>query len=183
MQRDNFIFDCVVAASHHLKSSWHEGLYAYTYTVPLADFVRARQENPDVPDTAYEICATQAINQFFQWGPSHAKFHCIFDQGEPFRSHILHRTQNRKSKSRYPAYNRVTTTEADMRITPALQCADLFAWAYSHKDEEQRFYWQEELMGLAGMHQTANYEMLLHPNKTVVDAWRSCKLPKHRRHR
>jgi hypothetical protein len=149
----------------------------------LKDYVRAREDNPDVPRTASDICAVQAINQIFKWGGPEVTFDCTFDQGEPYRGHIRDRETSQRAKRKFPYFSRLTTTEADMRSTAALQCADLFAWCRSHKDVEQRFYWQEE-MGILHWHdESTNYENLMHPLKDMVNITRSLKFPKRKLHR
>lgn len=181
--RDAFISDCVRAVSHHIQHGYHEGLKVYTVTIPLKDYVRAREDNPDVPKSASDICAVQAINQIFRWGGSEVMYVCTFDQGEDFRGHICDREKSQKAKKRFPTYSRLTTLSADMRLVPALQCADLFAWCRSHEGLEQRFCWQKEMEMLHWHDETTDYKRLMQPIKEMVDITRSFNLPKRKLHR
>jgi len=156
-KRNAFISDCVTVIERHMalprtrtNPDGRVGILPYSLTIVLKDFLRARKANPEVPKTATEICATQAVYRCLQWGNYIGAdfFHLIFDQGEPFMGHILDRQHNRKARKHLkPITGRITSIiQADMRDLPAMQMADLFAWCYSHKNREPRFKWQNRLL-------------------------------------
>jgi len=66
---DAFISDCVGVIERHLiipnfdnpKKPASPGLFPHVVSVALSDFVKARNVNPDVPNTAEEVCAVQSI--------------------------------------------------------------------------------------------------------------------------
>jgi hypothetical protein len=155
-KRDSFLSDCVsVIESHiarpaqHSYSNPRDGLIPYVLTVVLKDFNRARETNSKVPRNANVLCATQVFDRVLkQGGRLGADFaHLTFDQTEPFMGHILDRKQNKKArKALGTIMDRATITSTNMRLTPGLQAADLFAWCFSHKLQKPRHRWQNRLL-------------------------------------
>jgi hypothetical protein len=160
-RRDAFISDCVTIIEAHIaeppnKTDPHGrfGLLPYVLTVVLKDFLRARDANPEVPKTAEEICAMQTVFRCLQWGEyigAHF-YHLVFDQGEPFMGHVLDRQNNRKAKRHLKAIvERITSIkESNMRLVPALQMADLFAWCINNKRRTPRHKWQDRMLSDSG---------------------------------
>jgi hypothetical protein len=189
-RRDKFISDCVTVIEQHTARPRTKqdpdgkvGLVPYTFTIVLKDFIRARAANPEVPKTATEICATSTVLRCLEWG-GHigAKFyHLIFDQGEPFMSHILDRQNNKKARKHLaPITSRITSIgQSDMRDVPALQMADLFAWCISHKNQKPRHNWQNRLLSQHArwVDDWFTYDQLINIIPGVSDLVKSWKLP------
>jgi hypothetical protein len=119
-------------------------------TVVLKDFMRAANDNPDVPKDVTVLCATQSVMQAITRGEVMGAhfYHLVFDQHEPFMKHIIDRQTNKKARKQLgPIVERITSViPADMRRVPALQMADLFAWCYSHKNVKPHHVWQKKLL-------------------------------------
>lgn len=166
-------------------SKWspgRNGLGVSTQTIKLKDYIRARTVKPDLP-VVTEICATNALVRTMEWGKDimGANFyHLIFDQGEPFYGHIKDRKDNRKAR-KLPELDRITSmTEADTRLTPALQMADLIAWCRSHRDTAPRHKWQNRLLKLNWIDDWFDYDKLVNPVQESIDLVKTWKLPRRR---
>jgi hypothetical protein len=110
-RRDALIMDCVKVIGRHIALPIRDndpgrlGLYPHSITVKLAEFIKARQDNPDVPRSANEVCVTQAVYDCMKWGfdgLGAQNIHLYFDQGEPFRGHICDRANHRKVLKQLP---------------------------------------------------------------------------------
>ena len=183
-----FIMDCVQVISAHVARPLTDhspriGLFPVTVTIALKDYIRARDENPEVPKTATEICATQNLARCFELGRDvmGANFyHLFFDQNEPFRGHICDRQRSPKALKQLPLLDRITRNdEADMRTQPALQMADLFAWCVSHKSTVQQ-KWHEAVLLIPRMEEWIGYADLVKPISGVAQLVGSWKLPKRK---
>jgi hypothetical protein len=189
-QRDAFLLDCVRVAEHHSVRQNREGrpgrfgLYPYTITVVLKDFVEAHRAMPDTtPNTAEEACATHALAACLQWGAyaSTNRFQLFFDQGERYRGHICDRIHNPKAIKRLPMLSSiVANTEADMRLVPALQLADLFAWCVSQQRRESPFKWQTRLLKIDRRDERLDSITLRKTVPGAPEIIRSWKLPKRK---
>jgi len=73
-RRDRLIMDCVKVIGRHIARPIRDndpgrlGLYPHSISIKLAEFIKARQDNPDVPRSANEVCATQAVYDCMKWG-------------------------------------------------------------------------------------------------------------------
>ena len=192
LRRDAFISDCVTVIDNHIarprtksEPDGRDGLLPYVLTVVLDDFVRARTSNPEVPRTAEEICATQTLFRCLQWGEYRGAelhhpffYHLVYDQGEKFMGHVLDRKHNKKAKKHLAMMERVTVTETDMRHTPALQMADLFAWCISHKKSKHRYAWQNRILAYSKwIDDWLEYNQLVKIIPGVSDLVKSWNLP------
>jgi hypothetical protein len=161
------------------------GLLAYAITIPLKEFVRAREDNPDVPRTANEICATQAVYECQQWGirglnTSH--YHLFFDQNEPFRGHIMDRLNSKRTMHNIPNMRSITECcQADMRYVPALQLADLVGWCASHNKNRVPENWHRKMLGVI-FQVTPSYSELVNPVPLAVKFAKEGKFPKRKLH-
>ena len=88
-RRDALIMDCVKLIGRHIarpiryNDPGRLGLYPHSITIKLAEFIKARQDNPDVPSSANEVCATQAVFDCMKWGfdgLGAQNIHLYFDQ-------------------------------------------------------------------------------------------------------
>ena len=151
-RRDLFLSDCVTVIEKHMAvDGGRPGLIPYVITIVLKDFIDFAVNNPDqISNDVTEVCAAQAVDRVIRQGARiGAHFFClVFDQNEPFMGHISQRQTNRRAQKHLkPATQRITSIiETDMRVTPALQAADLFAWCFSHKQSGSLHEWQKRLL-------------------------------------
>jgi len=179
---DAFIEDCVSVIKDHIYNPQRLGLFVATLSISVAEFLRARQAIPDLPNTIEEICATESLSFSFRWGRSiGAKYyHLYYDQGEPFYGHIDNRMRHKKARRAIPLLNKVVVfAQANMRFTPALQMADLFAWCISHNDQVSRS-WHKRLNDLHWNSLGLDYSHLLNPKRGAVELMASWKFPRRR---
>jgi len=185
------IKDCVKVSIPHLARQRRAdypgkiGLFAYAIVIDLKDFARARKNNPDVPRNANELCATQAAFQCQRWGAEilgTVHYHFFFDQGEPFRGHIVDRIKSPKATKDIPMLKNITLNEeANMRFVSALQLADLVGWSVSHRNNPAIHKWQRDLLKTIFV-EIADYEQLIRPVPTTVEFAKNWKLPKRKQH-
>jgi hypothetical protein len=183
--------DCVKVIGRHIARPIRDndpgrlGIYPHSISIKLAEFIKARQDNPDVPRSANEVCATQAVYDCMKWGfdgLGAQNIHLYFDQGEPFRGHICDRANHRKVLKQLPFLSRVTRiVDLDMRVTPALQFADLLAWSVSHK-QDVRTGWHQRLLKNPHEEYLVGYEQLVNPLPEAVEFVKKWKLPKRGNH-
>jgi hypothetical protein len=123
--------------------------------------------------------ATQALNGCLEWGQSRGAhfYELFFDQNEPYRGHISDRQRNPQAAKQVPLIARVTLKpECDMRQTPALQAADLFAWCVSHTNKTTH-EWQKRLLSLPRLDEWLRYDDLVNPIPGVAELVERWKLP------
>jgi hypothetical protein len=131
------------------------GLFCFVVTIDLKDFVQRAKDNPGhslVATNANEACIRQAIGDVLGWGIHKAycdQIHCIFDQGEPFYGYLVAMLNSKQARKDSEWLNKIVArTEADSRITPALQMADIFAWVESHKKDDWNPTWKQRILRL-----------------------------------
>jgi hypothetical protein len=158
-----------------------EGLIPLVVSVVLADYVQARTVNADVPNTATELCAAQSVGMLLARGKAQGAhfYHLTFDQGEPFMGHVQDRRNNKKARYHLKpiADGIVSITEANMRVVPALQMADVFAWSYSHKKTIANDWQQTLLEHAKWVDDWYDYKAIAKVIPGVADLVRSWKLP------
>jgi hypothetical protein len=185
---DDLINDCVaVIQKHTAPERFRDGIRAITTTVVLKDLLRAFEENPSI-GTAEEHCAVSCFNAvlIFGQGTGCATFECYFDQGENFCGFIRDRISNRASRKNDLILDSVHVDESDMRKVPALQAADLYAWAVNDAHRVLTLRpWQDRLLvdtyrtkDLADYH---SFTQDLIPAE--LEKVRSWKMPRRRRPR
>jgi hypothetical protein len=152
---DAFVLDCAKIAGKYIArpitstDPGRIGIYPCVTTVNLKDYIRARGDVQDVPPSVDEILAVQVMSKCIEFARDFAGtkyFNLVFDQGEPFRGHIIDRQRHSKFRQAFPKFeNVINVSEANMRFFSALQLADLFAYCHSHKrDAGDKFRWQEK---------------------------------------
>jgi hypothetical protein len=160
------------------------GLWPVTVTVMVNDFKRALKILPDIGSLEH-ICVVQAVAGCHAWAMlnSYQKLQLYFDQGESFRGHMVDRTQSRKVKKDAPGLaNIIHVGESDMRIVPALQAADLFAWAVNHQiSGPVRYAWQKRLLAIPRQSELFDHARLSKPNVRNLAVVKSWKLPVRRK--
>lgn len=188
-KRDALLMDCVRVVGRHIarqnrpNEPGRYGLYPFTVTVVLKDFIEARKITSGLPTTAAEACVTQALAKCLEWGVNAVAehHHLIFDQGEAFRGHIVDRNRSRKALKDVPVLGKITSIEeADMRKLPPLQLADLYAWCVSHKERNLGFRWQEQLLSMDRDDEWITYDRLINPIPGVADLVGGWKLPRRK---
>ena len=176
---DAFIDDCVGVIERGIT----RGLFPVTLTIRLDDFLRARQTNPELlPNTVEDICATESLSFCFKRGrvTGAESYQLYFDQGEPFYGHIYDRLHNKKSKRDIAFMQKIGHLgESDMRLVPALQVADLFAWCSNHHDNVSRD-WHRRLNALRWQSLFLDYDLLIKPMPKAIEMSRSWNLPRRR---
>jgi hypothetical protein len=157
------------------------GLFVYTVTINLKDYIRAKQSVSVIP-TADEILATESLNACFKFGRDFTDsqyYHLVYDQNEPFRGHVLDRQKKRKAVETWPMFGDIiSNTQANSRFVPALQLADLFAYCYSHKrDKGQKFPWEARVLSFPIEEAYADYQRLINPRKQTLALAQSMRFP------
>ena len=157
------------------------GIRPVTVTVFLDDFRRALDKFPDIGSVEH-TCVTLALAYCHAWGifTGYAKIQLFFDQGEHFRGHIVDRVESKRVKKDSPGLsNIVHIGESDMREVPALQVADLLAWAVNswHRDKRVTHDWQRRLLAIDREREVFDYARLCKPNLDNLKVVKSWKLP------
>ncbi len=156
-QRHAFMEDCSRIARKHaarkarsLDDLGMYGLFPFTVSVVLKDFVEARRSNENIPDTADEMLIRQAVYHTLEFTRTRmpAKFfHFVFDQNEPFRGYVCSMMTSKRARKEALILDRIVqNAEANMRFYPELQLADLYAWSVAHSRENLGYSWLEKLL-------------------------------------
>jgi hypothetical protein len=192
-RRDAFIRDCVKVYGHHLahpRSGVYPvgqfGLFPHTVTIQLKEYIRARNDNPDVPKSANEICAVQSISMCLDWATKVLKIEhveLVFDQTEPFKGHIHDRVDNRRVLKDLPGLSLIKLIrEENMREIPALQAVDLLGWCVSHKKQQSQPIWQKKMLCHPWLEEIHEYEDLINPIRHATDLAHKWNLPRRKLH-
>lgn len=186
---DAFLLDCVKIAGTYIARPIRKndpgriGIYPCIVTVNLKDYIRARKDAPDVPPSVDELLMVQAMSKCVEFARDFAgtkDFSLVFDQNEPFRGHIIDRQRNSKFLQVFPKFkNIVSNIESDMRVSPALQLADLFAYCHSHKrDAGDKFRWEEKMLSHPVDEGYADYDKLIKPIVPNIELTRMMRFPR-----
>lgn len=162
------------------RSPFRHGLYPFSVTIPLADFIRAREANPQVPQDAPDVLLREALYRCIEWGRNRIgarKYHLIFDQSEPYRGYVCDFKHNRKATREYPILERCAIIEDDMREWPGLQMADLFAFSHGNIKTQNGKKWHQMVMGIEQDALTLAHDQLLVPVASVIEKRNCWKLP------
>lgn len=194
---DNFVSDCVGVVEKHMvlpgeliipegpgwrKSIARDGVNIFTFTIPIADYKRARQVVPMLPTSCTEICVSETLGLVFSWGRRIGAgfYELYFDQNEPFYGHVQDRRVNKKSKKQVTLLEKVAYVgESDSRLVPALQIADLFAWCINHVGDVRR-KWHRRLNDLPWDSLILDYGLLLGPIPGALERTAAWNLPKRK---
>lgn len=191
---DAFISDCVdvveqhmlepgrLFISDHVRNIARDGLNIFTFTVPLKDYREVRKINPKLPTSCTEICTTESLGLVFKYGRRLGVdwYELFFDQNEPFYGHVWDRRTNRKSRKHITPMRQVAHLgESDMRVVPALQVADLFAWCINHVTDVRRD-WHKHLLSLSWDALILDYKRLLRPIPGALERTAAWNLPTRR---
>jgi hypothetical protein len=174
---DALISDCV-----RLISEYMDSLNVVTMDIYREDFLRARKTVPSLPNTMSELCATESLGFCFKYGKDKNAdwYQLYYDQGEPFFGHICDRKNHRKARRHIPNLSKVAVlAEANMRLFPPLQMADLFAWAISHNHRVSR-EWHRCLNDLDWKSLCLRYENLVRPIEGAAELIESWNLPRRK---
>ena len=187
---DRLISDCVAVIASHIEIPGKEGelplrrgLHVVTLRILIDDFIQAQKENPDFPESVTEFCATESLGFCFRHGTLLGAewHHLYFDQGEPFYGHVLDRKNHPKAREAIPSLGKVAHIgESNMRLVPALQMVDLFAWCITHSEVVTR-EWHKGLNGLPWQSLSLDYDKLMNPKEGALEQAKSWKLPRRRR--
>lgn len=184
---DALILDCVKVIAKHIEIPEgtpdlrpRKGLYPVTLLIPLSDWLKARKDLPDLSNTMAETLTTESLGFCFKRGRAvGAKyFELYFDQGEPFHGHVSDRYRSPKARREMPLLESIVHLgESNMRIVPALQMADLFAWCVNHNHQVVRD-WHGILHGLPWESLFLDYARLINPHPKAIEMTRKLNLPK-----
>jgi hypothetical protein len=184
---DSLILDCVEVIGKHIEVPTgtpgmrpRKGIYPTTLLIPLSDWLKARRDLPELPNTIAEIFTTEALGFCFKRGRDvGAKhFELYFDQGEPFYGHVSDRYRSSKAKRAMPLLEAIVHLgESNMRVVPALQMADLFAWCVNHNHRVVR-QWHIALHNLPWKSLFLDYALLIKPSPKAIDMTRAFGLPR-----
>ncbi|HLK08336.1 MAG TPA: hypothetical protein VKV30_10350 [Candidatus Angelobacter sp.] len=193
---DSLIFDCVRIIQRHLYvpdgkvditlpfgNISKPGLMAVTLTIPLKDYKRAQKNNPELPNSVTEICATESLGFCFRWGIKIGTrfYELYFDRNEPFHGHVSDRKRHKRPNKDIALLKRIIHLgESDMRVVPALQVADLFAWCINHNEDVRRS-WHHHLHSLPNWGSLIlDYNYLMNPKPGVLERMAMWNLPKRK---
>ena len=166
----------VPTASGFLPNITKAGLNGLTMTIPVDDFRRAGEVTPNFPNSISELCASEVLGFVFRYGRRLGVegYQLYFDQGEPFYGHVDDRRNGKKSKKQIAEMSKVVHLgKSNMRISPALQIADLFAWCINHQDNVRR-EWHKRVGDLRWDSYILSYDYLINPTPGALErtaAW------------
>jgi hypothetical protein len=183
---DDFIGDCVRVIARQIEipegseTPYRPGLCPTTLLIPLADWLKARENLPALPNTVAELCATESLGYCLKQGKKVGAryFELYFDQGEPFYGHVSDRLRSSKARKLMPLLDSIIHLgESNMRLVPGLQVADLFAWCVNHNHRVIRD-WHGWVHGLPWRSLHLDYELLMKPHPRALEMTRELNLPK-----
>jgi hypothetical protein len=115
------------------------------------------------------------------WGQQQAacdEYFLFFDQGEPFYGYVRNLCESKKAKQDAGLIKRITqTSEINMRRVPAMQLADLYAWAVSHGPDKEKPEWHEKFYKLPRSGEYHDRTTMTHENLIDPELWKSWKIP------
>lgn len=182
---DSFIGDCVSVVKRHIAippsipRGPREGLFPVTLTIPFDDWLRAKKDAPEIPDTIEDILARESAAYALNWGRivGSKKYELYFDRGEPFYGYIQNTWRHPKAQRDIELMKDILSiSEAVSTEVPALQMADLFAWSINHANQETR-EWHIRLHDLPWQSRLLDYEHLIMPNSDALRRIESWHLP------
>ena len=155
-QADKFLRDCSrIACKHCARAAIGNdpgkfGLLPMVVSVTLKDFVEEGRSNPNALKNANEGMLRQILHEVLLWSDNQAQCdqcHFFFDQGEPFYGLLHQLMQSRKAAKTATKLQKIThRSESDMRYVPALQLADLYAWAQCNRSSDWNPVWKKKLL-------------------------------------
>jgi len=181
-KRDAFIQECADLIKESIvkpdgDDSVTPGLFPCAIVIVLEDFNRARGERLFQWQNANEVLAVQSFYraiECLQVIEGHF-LQMYFDQNEPFMGHFKDRRNNAKfvadiKKQGFDIERRIAHIgESDMRLSPALQAADLLAYCVGRKHEEIKFTWQRTMLETDRIEEWLDYSVLVKPIPGVFD--------------
>jgi hypothetical protein len=185
---DALISDCVEVIAKHLslpgpfREISRPGLHVVTLTIPLNDYRKARKVVAKLPNSITELCTSESLGFCFNWGRRIGAqfYHLYFDQGEPFYGHAHDRKVGKKSKKAITLMKDVVHLgQSNMRVVPALQLADLFAWCITHNDAVTR-KWHERLHDIPWDSLYLDYGYLVNPTPGALERTADWNLPQRK---
>lgn len=165
------------------RSPFRHGLYPFSVTVPLKDFIMARAMNPRIPQSVPEILIREALYRCTDWGINKIgarEYHMVFDQGEPYAGFVWDFKHNLMSRKEHPIVERFGLTEDQSRKYPGLQMADLFAFSHSNRKTYYRTRWHRAVRSIVQDRVDFTYDTLLEPLYGNIEKEIEWRLPKRR---
>src|SRR5262249_30350295 len=149
-KRDWFVNGLITLAQTHQDQSKGR-LKAFTTTVDLA----AHEEFshiPGLPEPA-RMCVRCIVPKIVDWYGGFPEkildvMEFYFDRDEPFMQHIWDDWNSPTIRAKYPAWGLIRTiAPVEMKLTPGVQVADLFAWSRTRVDTQD----DDKYFGAAGL--------------------------------
>jgi len=188
-RRFSALEDLVCVAGKHIAlpvlygSTGRYGLFPYLVTVNLNDFASV-ELHPDMARNANELCIRQALHSTMVWGQEQAachEYHLFFDQGEPFYGYVQHLIQSKRAKKEAHRLQQISqTSEVNMRRVPAIQLADLYAWAVSHTNLTEKAEWHRNFLKMPYSGEYHTKESMTAENAVNPEIWKSWKIPRRK---
>jgi hypothetical protein len=191
IKRTAFISDCVKLIDECVviqrPDKKRRGLVPYAVTVYLEDYIRARDDNSELPHDLTEIMSVQVVDRCLDLGRRMGVdfFHLFFDQNEPYMGHVMDRKRSPKARRAFPLLEKIIQLgEIDTKRFPGGQMADVFAWCASHRDVLPHPPWQDVILAHERVFdERYRYAQLVKVNPGVSDRVRGWKLPRRKRTR
>jgi hypothetical protein len=110
------------------------------------------------------------------------KLQLIFDKNEPFYGHIHDRWHSKRAKKEEPTWAHVLAlSEADSQELPALQAADVIAWAVGQRHEKGIMHdWQGRIVGFVKEAQLYDYKKLKNPDMEALESLDRWRIPRRK---
>jgi hypothetical protein len=163
------------------RNPFRHGLYPFSVTIPLKDFLRARKVNPRIPQDVPDVLIREALYRCVEWGRTKIgarKYHMVFDQSEAYYGYVSDFKHNPKAQRESPILKRFALTEDNMRDWPGLQVADLFAFSHGNRQTYSRTTWHKLVRSIEQDRVDFTYRKLLHPLDGPINKRLQWKLPK-----
>lgn len=162
------------------KSDFRHGLYPFSVTVPLRDFLLARAMNPRIPESVPDILIREALYRCVEYGKSIGarEYHMVFDRGEPYLGLVSDFKHNSGSRHENPIVDNFDLTDGASRKYPGLQMADLFAFSHSNRVTYFQTPWHKAVREIEQDRVDFTYERLLQPLYGPIEKAVEWRLPK-----
>ncbi len=182
-----FIEDCVKIIERHSSKMDRSnnlilsGLRPCTITVDLKDYKRLQDEGRNIGSFG-DMVSAQCLVYGFTWGRIQGaddRYELFYDQGEPYGSHTLERWKNPVTRKHVKVLSKIDQVSyLDMRRTPGLQVADLFAWSVNSAIQYGKlsYKWQGKLLDIPRDKDILHYQEMLNTLPGTSDKISSWKL-------
>lgn len=149
---DDMVSGLVNQLISYLSTVPKERYCQFACIIHMDDYRKLQSETYQL-DSPVDMCNESCVERLMQWylfeykGGLDVEGHYYFDQGEPFEPVFKAKWHREKRKgielNEYTIWMHITHVgESDMRKTPGLQIADMFAWANNREVAQLSERWQ-----------------------------------------